>query len=154
MIQLIQSLCQNNQIQIQIRALALVALSVILTACAASSESTETSATSSSKEALSYPRGFDERSLEFLECPINGMKFRLATENQLANLNQAIEDLSLGDLKGSPIRGYLHGIIIRTDGKVAYRVKDGAPILSEADAIDLVNTAKSDPDKFNNMGRR
>lgn len=132
--------------------LGLLLLTSLIIGCAAGGESSGSSSSDADREVV--PRGFDVQSLNFLECPINGMKLRLAKEGELENLNQAIEDLSLGDLQGQPIRGYLRGLLIREDGKVAYPVKDGQALLTESDAIDMVKRAKSDPNRFNNMGRR
>jgi hypothetical protein len=100
------------------------------------------------------PFGFDQGSLSYLECPLNGQKLRLAQVGELENLNQAIEELSLGDMQGQPIRGYLRGLLIREDGKVAYPISNGEALLTKTDAIDLARPAKSAPNRFNNMGRR
>lgn len=127
--------------------LGLIGLITTLTACAGGAEG----------EARDYevtPRGFDIQSLAFLKCPLTEQKLRLAKKSELDNLNAAVEDLSLGYLNGQPVRGYLRGLLIREDGKVAYPVINGEAKLYESEAIDLVKRAKSDPNKFNNMGRR
>ena len=123
----------------------------ILVACAGGGESAS-SAEDKDREVIPY--GFDIMQMSYLECPLTKQKLRLAKQGEIDNLNKAIEELSLGDLQGQPVRGLLRGLLIREDGQVAYPIQNGEALLNEAAAIDLVKPAKSDPNRFNNMGRR
>ena len=70
----------------------------------------------------------DETLLEVLRCPETKQALRLATSDELGKINAARDDES---------REALEGALIREDGKRAYPVEDGFPILLLESAIEL-----------------
>jgi uncharacterized protein YbaR (Trm112 family) len=79
----------------------------------------------------------DKYLLDLLVCPDTKEKLALADTAQLGRLNQAIEEGSLKNKVGQPVRQALTAALVRVDGRVAYPVLDDIPVLLPDEAIPL-----------------
>src|SRR5688500_8632307 len=75
------------------------------------------------------PEGFDEKRVDSLKCPENGSKLRLATKRELADINDRIGSKKRmktwdGEERMEPV----DAVLIRADGKIAYRVDGAIPV--------------------------
>ena len=71
----------------------------------------------------------DKELLEILCCPETHQDLRFADPKELVDLNAAIARGSLRDTQGRPVKRAVEEALIRLDGKRAYLVRDGIPVL-------------------------
>ncbi len=79
----------------------------------------------------------DKELLEILCCPESRQDLRLAEAVELSDLNAAIARGSVLDKKGKPVSRPVEAALVRQDGKLAYPVRDGIPVLLVDEAMVL-----------------
>lgn len=77
----------------------------------------------------------DKQLLTILRCPISHKGLALLKKDQLARLNAAIESGQLKNEDGRALTAPLSEALLTDDGKIAYPVNDGIPVLLEDEAI-------------------
>ena len=75
--------------------------------------------------------------LDLLVCPESRMPLKLADEELLARLNQAIAAGKVKNRSGQPVTESLAGALLRQDGNVLYPIIDDIPIMLVDEAIPL-----------------
>ena len=73
--------------------------------------------------------GVDKELLEILACPENKTPVREMDDGDLARANAAIEAGTLTNRAGEKVAEKIDGALVREDGKYAYPVRDGIPIM-------------------------
>lgn len=79
----------------------------------------------------------DKRLLTILRCPVTHKGLNLAKSDVLARINGAIESGGLANRDGSVVSDPLDEALVTDDGKLAYPVKNGIPVLLEGESISL-----------------
>ncbi len=79
----------------------------------------------------------DPKLLEILRCPETKQKLSLAGSEQLAGLNQKIEQGSIQNRAGRVLSGSLSALLIREDQQVAYPVIEDIPVMLLDESISL-----------------
>lgn len=79
----------------------------------------------------------DKRLLAILCCPVTHKGLSLARPDLLKKVNTAIGSGKLINREGSPLDATLKEALITDDGKLLYPVRDGIPVLLEAEAVGL-----------------
>jgi len=73
--------------------------------------------------------------LELLVCPETRQPLAVADASLLARLNAAIDGRQLKNKVGQTVEKRLDGALVREDGRVAYPVQDGIPVMLVDDGI-------------------
>lgn len=79
----------------------------------------------------------DKELLEILCCPETRQDLREASGQELSALNAKIGRGELKDAQGRSVKRVLETALFRQDGKRAYPVRDGIPVLLVEDALVL-----------------
>ena len=79
----------------------------------------------------------DKRLLTILCCPVTHKGLNVAKRDTLARLNAAIESGGLANRDGTVLSQPLDEALVTDDGKLAYPVSDGIPVLLEGESISL-----------------
>lgn len=79
----------------------------------------------------------DKDLLDILVCPEDKTPLRLADEQLVARLNQAIAAGELKNRIGQPVREPMEGGLVRQDGALLYPIRDEIPVLLVDEAIPL-----------------
>jgi uncharacterized protein YbaR (Trm112 family) len=79
----------------------------------------------------------DKRLLTILCCPVTHKGLNVAKRDTLARLNAAIESGGLANRDGNVLSQPLDEALVTDDGKLAYPVSDGIPVLLEGESISL-----------------
>ena len=79
----------------------------------------------------------DKRLLTILRCPVTHKGLNLAQSDMLARINAAIEAGGLANRDGSAVSHPLDEALVTDDGKLAYPVTNGIPVLLEGESISL-----------------
>ena len=79
----------------------------------------------------------DKRLLTILRCPVSHKGLSLLKKDKLEKVNAAIEARTLTTLEGIQLVDPLTEALVTDDGKRAYPVNDGIPVLLESESIDL-----------------
>ena len=75
--------------------------------------------------------------VKILVCPDNRTPVRIASEQEITNLNQKIEEGSLRNIGGRKVNDKLDGGLIREAGDRLYPVRKNIPIMLVEEAIKL-----------------
>jgi len=75
--------------------------------------------------------------LEILVCPETKQTLRLADEDTLGRVNQAVTAGSLKNQGGDRVKDRIEEGLVREDGMVLYPVKDDIPVMLLDEAIRL-----------------
>ncbi|MEX2124316.1 MAG: Trm112 family protein [Woeseia sp.] len=79
----------------------------------------------------------DKRLLAILCCPVTHKGLSLARPPLLKKVNAAIGSGKVANREGSQLDAALKEALVTDDGKLLYPVRDGIPVLLEAEAIGL-----------------
>ena len=75
--------------------------------------------------------------VKILVCPDNRTPVRIASEQEITNLNQKIEEGSLQNIGGRKVNDKLDGGLIREAGDLLYPVRKNIPVMLVEEAIKL-----------------
>ena len=79
----------------------------------------------------------DPEFVKILVCPDNRTPVRIASEQEITNLNQKIEEGSLQNIGGRKVNDKLDGGMIREAGDRLYPVRKNIPVMLVEEAIKL-----------------
>ena len=79
----------------------------------------------------------DSEFVKILVCPDNRTPVRIASEQEITNLNQKIEEGSLQNIGGRKVNYKLDGGLIREAGDRLYPVRKNIPVMLVEEAIKL-----------------
>ena len=79
----------------------------------------------------------DPEFVKILVCPDNRTPVRLASEQEIINLNQKIEEGALQNIGGRKVNDKLDGGLIRETGDRLYPVRKNIPVMLVEEAIQL-----------------
>ena len=75
--------------------------------------------------------------LDIICCPVTRLPLRVMSAEQLQTLNRRIAEGTLVGRDGGQLNGPLTEALVTRDGKLAYPVRDGIPVLLEDSGIML-----------------
>lgn len=75
--------------------------------------------------------------LDILVCPETKQPVSLASDDVLAELNRRIDDGSLRNRGGEPVRTPIREALVREDGRLLYVVDDSIPVMLVEESIEL-----------------
>ena len=79
----------------------------------------------------------DKRLLDIICCPVTRLPLALLDAEHLSRLNAAIASGAVKNNRDNKIADALSEALVTRDGRLAYPVRDGIPILLEDECIDL-----------------
>ena len=79
----------------------------------------------------------DPEFVKILVCPDNRTPVRIASEQEITNLNQKIEEGSLQNIGGRKVNDKIDGGLIREAGDRLYPVRENIPVMLVEEAIKL-----------------
>ena len=79
----------------------------------------------------------DPEFVKILVCPDNRTPVRIASEQEITNLNQKIEEGSLQNIGGRKVYDKIDGGLIREAGDRLYPVRKNIPVMLVEEAIQL-----------------
>ncbi|MCC7257526.1 MAG: Trm112 family protein [Gammaproteobacteria bacterium] len=79
----------------------------------------------------------DKRLLDIICCPATRLPLELLDAGRLSSLNDAIAAGQVRNHGNQPVAEALDEALVTRDGKLAYPVRDGIPVLLEDECIDL-----------------
>ena len=79
----------------------------------------------------------DPEFVKILVCPDNRTPVRIASEQEITNLNQKIEEGSLQNIGGRKVNDKLDGGLIREAGDRLYPVRKNIPVMLVEESIKL-----------------
>ena len=79
----------------------------------------------------------DPEFVKILVCPDNRTRVRVASEQEITNLNQKIEEGTLQNIGGRKINDKLDGGLIREAGDWLFPVRKSIPVMLVVEAIHL-----------------
>lgn len=75
--------------------------------------------------------------VEILICPETKQAVRLMSADELAKLNERIRSGQLRNRGGAEVKIELAEALVREDGRVAYPVDDGIPVMLVDESLEL-----------------
>lgn len=79
----------------------------------------------------------DKRLLDIICCPVTRLPLEVLDAERLSRLNAAIAAGSVRNHADHNLSGALGEALVTRDGRLAYPIRDGIPILLEDECIDL-----------------
>lgn len=93
------------------------------------------------------PQGFKTSLLDILACPENLTPLHLATQREIDAVRERIRAGTLQYWSGTTVTDTFDGLLIRADGKIAYTIQRGVPVMLIEKALVLDDTVgKPHPD--------
>jgi len=87
--------------------------------------------------AIFTPGNMDKKLLDIICCPVTQQPLQLLDTTQLEQLNAAIGAGTARNTAGSVVAEQLIEALVTRDGRIAYPLRDGIPVLLESESIDL-----------------
>jgi uncharacterized protein YbaR (Trm112 family) len=84
--------------------------------------------------------------LALLVCPETHQDVTLATEDEIAQINEAIQRGQIRTAAGAAVDQTVEGALIRSDRSIAYSIRDGIPVMLVPEGLSLAQV------KFNPHG--
>ena len=79
----------------------------------------------------------NQKLLEIIVCPVSQQPLRIAEEQLIDRLNQAISAGRVKDRAGRPLTAPIQQGLIRQDGQVMYPIRDNIPVLLTDEGIPM-----------------
>jgi len=79
----------------------------------------------------------NQKLLEIIVCPLSHQPLRIAEEQLIDRLNQAIGAGRVKDRAGRPLTAPIQQGLIRQDGQVMYPIRDNIPVLLTDEGIPM-----------------
>ena len=79
----------------------------------------------------------DPELLALLVCPETHQDVALATPDEIAQINEAIQQGRVRSVAGASVEQPVDGALIRTDRTVAYPIRDGIPVMLVTEGLSL-----------------
>jgi len=79
----------------------------------------------------------DAKLLEIVCCPVTRVPLEVMSESQLLKVNERIRKSELTSRDGTVLAEELAEALVTRDGKLAYPIRDGIPVLLEDHGITL-----------------
>ena len=99
--------------------------------------------------APAIPSGFNRELLRVIVCPENLTPVRFASQAELLKMNSRIETKELKTWAGAIVSKPVEAVLVRKDGKIAYRVDSGIPVMLIEKALVLDSSiGKPNPSKY------
>ena len=89
------------------------------------------------RTATEAPPVVDKELLEILACPESMQPLRMATPEELEQLNARARDGAVLNRGGKPLKGPLSEALVRQDAQVLYPIRDGIPVLLVDEGVEL-----------------
>ena len=86
---------------------------------------------------MSTATAVDPELLAILRCPESLQPLRLAEDSELQRLLSQARQGTLQNLAGSKVEADFEALLVREDGKRAYLVRDGIPVMLIDEAVAL-----------------
>ena len=86
---------------------------------------------------MSTATAVDPELLAILRCPESLQPVRLADDSVIRRLQDQARQGSLQNLRGEEVAADFEALIVREDGKRAYLVRDGIPVMLIDEAVAL-----------------
>jgi uncharacterized protein YbaR (Trm112 family) len=80
---------------------------------------------------------FDAKLLDIICCPVTRQPIDIMPASRLAKLNTLIQEEKIRDRSEDTVAATLEQALVTEDGKLAYPVVDGMPVLLEERSIAL-----------------
>jgi uncharacterized protein YbaR (Trm112 family) len=78
-----------------------------------------------------------QKLIEVLRCPETRQTVSLLDEARLRQVNQAITQQHLNNRSGQSVSEPLDAALVREDGRYAYPIRDGIPVLLVDEGIEI-----------------
>ena len=82
--------------------------------------------------------GLDADLVSLLVCPDSGVRLRIASSQEVTDINQLIGQEKVVSRGGVVLRKPVDMLLVTVDGSRAFQVHEGIPNMILSDAIDLV----------------
>ena len=79
----------------------------------------------------------NQKLLEIIVCPVSHQPLRIAEEQLIDRLNQAISAGRVKDRAGRPVTAPIQEGLMRQDGQVMYPIRDNIPVLLTDEGIPM-----------------
>jgi len=80
---------------------------------------------------------FDAKLFDIISCPVTRQPIYIMPASRLAKLNTLIQEEKIRDQSEDTVAATLEQALVTEDGKLAYPVVDGMPVLLEERSIAL-----------------
>ena len=84
----------------------------------------------------------DKKLLDIVCCPLTKLPLEILDSERLTRLNAAIAAGSVANRGSQGVQDPFPSALVTRDGRLAYPVRDGIPILLEEESVDLQQVAE------------